>query len=73
MNRVRFCLHPGYIWMRGSGNRGYIDEDKLMLLYGVKADECVVYDGPLDPDHKPEGLTCLYPDFLGKYQKPNPR
>lgn len=61
----KYLVCPGYVTSRHDGDRHYIGAESLMHLYGVKQEECVVWDGF---SRWPEDLIPLRPRFRGDYE-----
>ena len=70
---MRYVLMPGYIQSRNDGQAHYINAEKLSALYGVKLQECFVYDR-YNPEHRfwraEKGDILLRPRWDGDYQLP---
>ena len=62
----RYLIVPGVVFSEYDGQRHYLDAVQLMLLYGVRPDECVVWGsgGPY------EYLIRLAPRADGDYHLP---
>jgi hypothetical protein len=63
----KYLICPGYVASKYDRDRHYMTADQLMRHYGVKPEECVVFD----MKHKRrEDLIELYPDYHGRYKLP---
>lgn len=73
--KPRYVLHPGWVVSKTDGQRHFIDEQMLMRLYRVHADECTFAYLESTP-FKPARLTVedplihLYPRYDGNYTMP---
>lgn len=67
MSKPKYMLCPGYVFSRNDGDRHYIGVEKLIELYGVKREDCIVK--PIN-GWVPRGLIQLHPRYDGKYEVP---
>lgn len=67
---VKYLVVPGYIESKNDSNRHYINANKLMRLYNVNPNDCLIYKkesrGIDFKDYHVLGV-----DYQGKYQIPN--
>lgn len=69
--RIKYALHPGYVYSKNDGDRHWISATRLAQLYGVKMGECIdaAYTHHMNNTHR-ESLIHLYPDYNGDYKLP---
>lgn len=63
---IKYLLHPGQVRSRNDGDWHYISAGKIADLYGVKIEECRIYDSRRA--HEDCGLIQLYPRYDGEYK-----
>ena len=77
--KIRYVIVPGVMHSEADGQPHYIGALALMKLYGVRHDECTVYDHRLaahSPNYhgihkwKLEELIPLRPQYRGNYTLP---
>lgn len=79
---LKYAVYPGYIHSVNDHDIHYITSSQLMLLYGVKPDECMIVRAP-DPTYMSENeywrqlaraemLIPLRPRYDGNYTLPIP-
>lgn len=70
----KYLVLPGFVTSRNDGDRHFIDARKLMMLYKVNPEECVIRPDITRHEHRawkePEGLIHLYPRYDGNYNLP---
>ena len=68
---MRYVLCPGWVKSKSDGDLHYITAPRLAQLYGVRVNDCAVWDSEKpQPGGRPEGIY-LYPDYHGDYRLPN--
>lgn len=69
--KIKYALHPGYVYSKNDGDMHWITALQLARLYGVKMGECidVAYVQRLNNQHA-ASLIHLYPDYNGNYKLP---
>ena len=67
----KYVLCPGYVHSKNDGDRHYITATRLVELYRVPLNDCVVKPNMDDPRNKhwsaPQGAIELHPKFDGNY------
>lgn len=65
--KSRYLIMPDYVYSENDGQKHFIDAKRLIALYGVNPNECVIYD----PNRKQitSGLIVLGPLKDGKYRE----
>lgn len=77
-DRIRFLVRPGWVTSRTDGQRHWITADKLMRLYLLRREECIVEGEPsklhtTGPRFDTRHLIQITPRYDGNYpafQKP---
>lgn len=65
----RYLVRPGWVTSKNDGKRHFICADRLIELYGVDSEECVVETFKGERGH-PRDLVVLAPDSRGVYEPP---
>lgn len=76
----KYVLHSGYINSRNDGDRHLITAKQLLSLYGLKKDQCLLVNKPIEEMHPAEKqsyeytvanyrLILLFPEFCGNYKE----
>lgn len=66
MTNKKYIIYPGFVTSQWDGERHYINARKLMILYNVHPNECVIAD-ELFPQFNIYGLIPLRPSYSGNY------
>ncbi|WOH61939.1 hypothetical protein [Bradyrhizobium sp. BWC-3-1] len=74
----KYVVHPGVVVSKTDGQYHYIGAMELMRLYGIRPDECEIYEPePWWPQsyyrmaqEQHDGLIHLYPRYDGDYTLP---
>lgn len=70
MKEPEFLVVPGPVTSQTDGDRHYVNAWRLMDLFGVRADECVILKSAF-MYKKYEGLYFLTPQYDGDYSLPD--
>lgn len=70
----KYLLCPGYVTSRTDGDRHFIDARRLRELYGVRSEDCEIYNEYLGMVHGyfHDSMIRLYPRADGNYSLPSP-
>lgn len=74
----KYVVYPGHVISKTDGDKHFIPSDYLMLLYGVKREECIVITSSMpqplqrQAEERAVALKCipLYPKTNGDYTLP---
>jgi len=64
-----YILHPGKIISKNDGQEHYISAGALTELYGIRLDQCVIFEKARRYSYPPDWIH-LWPDFSGEYMLP---
>ena len=67
MGEKKYMLHPGWVESKTDGDRHHISAQRLVDLYGVSWDECVIYSGHNPGMKEWAGFIHLRPRYDGNY------
>jgi hypothetical protein len=67
----KYALHPGYVSSKQDGDRHYIGIGQLVRLYELQPNEYVVWDKEGSCGRFWDDYVHLYPDYEGRYGRPN--
>lgn len=67
---VKYVLHPGFVYSKTDGDRHYISADKLIRLYKVRPNNCVLHREHSHFEGM-KGMIHLFPRYDGNYEVPN--
>lgn len=76
---IKYIVYPGYVCSVNDGQIKFINGEKLIKLYNVNPDECIIYDVDDKKYHskqKMKGIDVdilieLRPSHFGDYSIPN--
>lgn len=63
----KYLIVAGFVYSK-DGDKHFIDSTKLISLYGVNRDECIIYDDR-QPIHRSPKLIILAPRMNGDYHE----
>ena len=66
---IRYVVHPGWVKSQNDDQYHWIDAPRLMHLYGVRKDQCVIFDRKRRHDYPPDWVH-LWPRYAGDYTLP---
>lgn len=77
--KPRYVVCPGEVTSQTDGQRHYIGAMQLMRLYGVRPEECEIYEPApwwtqsyyLEVEKRQQGMIRLYPRYDGDYSLPS--
>ena len=64
---IKYVLCPGFVTSKTDRDKHWISADKLIQLYGVNRQECIMF-GEKGFDYKKKGLIFLAPRYNGDYE-----
>ena len=64
---IKYLLFPGLIRSRHDGERHFISKEKLIRLYKVRPEECIVFEKGISRKRISK-LIPLSPRFYGDYE-----
>jgi hypothetical protein len=75
---MKYAVYPGYVTSKNDGDRHWIGATELIRLYGVRIEECEIYEpAPWWPHsyytwekERLAGLVELRPRYDGNYATP---
>lgn len=70
--KKKYSLHPGWITSKTDGQQHFIRADQLVRLYGVKREECFVWN-EYGSNQEKAGTIALHPRYDGNYSLPTIR